>query len=254
MELLPMRGETPDVQTTGAELQGGLPGVSPSGVVDAVGTVGNIATGGKYSSGINAATGITQGKPATNVATDFATDILGTFGKSLLNDVLGDLSPMAGPAIAGVKESFKDNPNYGKAVTSSGIQTGATMLGGLIAGVPGAIVGGLLSGYAAKESFEDGILGDMVDSRTKYGKDVEGMLDYGEDKGWSDKEKDDAATEMSREQTRSESMQGRLGQYASKADTSDLGGENDSAGDVNGKGEGSGHGDRDKGEGGLGGY
>jgi hypothetical protein len=138
-------------------------------------------------------------------------------------------------------------------------------------------LGGYL-GSQAVSSYNDGYIGDAFDSRRH-----EGLRDYGEDQGWSDKEMGENISEMDREVSRglqkdpgsgnnsAGSSTNSKGEQAGWGDTDkspgglagyardsysdrDSKGDGGGSGDTNGKGEGKGHGDRDKGEGGLGGY
>lgn len=92
--------------------------------------------------------------------------------------------PLAGTiAGAAAGEALSPSPNVGAAISKAGLSGFGSLLGSAVAPGFGTIVGGILGGYLAKESLENGFLGDWNDTR-----DREAERDYAEDKGYSVRE------------------------------------------------------------------
>ena len=164
-ELIPQGPESntvtdPDSVTTSADL-----GSIPSGLANLGMDLAGVP--GPIQSGVNAALGSTSfDQLQDSLLSSLASNLASTAVNAALPGLPG-LPSMAG-ALAG--ESTKKDSNYSAAALSSGINTGAALLGTAVAGPLGGMLAGSLAGYAVKSSLRDGWLGDLADSRTSEAK------------------------------------------------------------------------------------
>lgn len=164
MDLPPINGTGETMETPAGELtsSGGTINVAPA-VNFAVSQTpfGNLP-------GINSTVGAMTG----NIdAADFLDSLYAEVTGWGAAELVGHLAPGV-PALPGIvaglaTEGFKDNPNYSAKLTQSTIGAGATVLGGAIAGPPGALIAGTLADYVTKASLDDGWLGDITDARSR---------------------------------------------------------------------------------------
>lgn len=150
----------------------------------AVATTMGVAGAGTDVPGLPGAVGSTvsnvaSGAEPEEAAKDIATSLAAPAVMNAAREVLGEFAP----AGVGVAVSALDAATSGRdvptAASVSGISSIASTIGGMLAGPFGALLGGFVAGHFARTSAEDGVLGDVWDSRT-----VEAMRDELEDMGY----------------------------------------------------------------------
>lgn len=157
---------------------------------------GTAAAVGKGVGTAMGAAGVPGGRTASGIAAD-ATQ--GRFdpaktGINLGIDVASALAPGYGGLLgAGVGIGMGAYQGGVQGAVKAGVQTATSMLGGMIGGPFGALIGGYL-GSQAVSSYDDGMIGDALDSRRH-----EALRDYGETQGWDDRTMRENVQEMDRE-------------------------------------------------------
>lgn len=172
----------PDTVTSSMDL-GSLPGAVAGGAIGY--GLSKAGVPGEVTSAVSAAA---SSKSFSDLQDSLLSSLANITGREVAERVAPGVPglPSLGGALA--SEATKDNPNFGAAALSSGIKSGAALVGTMLGGPIGGFIGGVLSSYAVKSSLDDGWLGDLTDARS-----YETSRDRAEALGFSRDQTGDAA-------------------------------------------------------------